>query len=89
MSPSDLIEILEQHPAERLRVVMASGQDVIIHNPLRAVVNGLSLYIQIYGDEDSRVRPQARIVSIPNITMIEPFRGGPPNGRVPRRRRPR
>lgn len=86
MSPTDLIEILEDHPGERLRVVMASGDQVIIENPLRAVVSGMSLYIQMYDDSSERMSAQARIVSIPNITLIEPVRR-PPNGRTPRRRR--
>ena len=85
MSPSDLIEILEEHPAERLRLVLASGDHVMIEKPLRTVVNGLSLYIPMYGQKDDRLGPHARVVSISNITLVEPALR-PPRGRTPRRR---
>jgi hypothetical protein len=86
MSPSDLIEIIEEHPTERLRVVMASGDEVVIETPQRTVVSGLALRIQLYDESNERMRPHARVVSIPNITLVEPIRR-PPEGRRPRRRR--
>ena len=86
MSPSDLEEILQEHFTDRLRVVMSSGDEVIIEQPQRTLIGGLSLYIQMFEDSASRTNRRVRVVSIPNINLIEPLRPGQ-NGRRPRRRR--
>lgn len=86
MSPTNLLEVLEEHPNDRLRVVMASGDEIVIQNPMRTVVSGLALRIQLYDESNERVKPEARLVSIPNITLVEPIQR-PPEGRRPRRRR--
>jgi hypothetical protein len=86
MSSSELEDYLQEHQNERLRVVMSSGDEVIIEEPQKTVIGGLSLHIQMYGNWTRRQGPKVRIVSIPNINIIEPISPGS-NGRRSRRRR--
>ena len=87
MSRDELEQYLRRHENERLRVVMSSGDEWIIEHPQRTIVDGLSLYIQMYENAATRTTPRARIVSIPNINFMEPVRPGSNGGRSPRRRR--
>jgi hypothetical protein len=66
--------------------VLSSGDELIIEQPQRTLISGLSLYIQMYEDWATRIGRRVRIISIPNINLIEPMRPGP-SGRRPRRRR--
>ena len=86
MSSSELEEYLEGHQNDRLRIVMSRGDEMIIEQPVKTLVSGLSLHIQMYGNWPMRREPSVRIVSIPNINIIEPIRPGS-NGRRTRRRR--
>jgi len=86
MSSSELEEYLQGHQDDRLRLVMSSGDEMIIEEPRKTLIDGLTLHIQMYGNWTLREAPRVRIVSIPNINIIEPIRRGP-NGRRPRRRR--
>ena len=87
MSSDELEGYLRRHENERLRVVMSSGDEWVIEHPGRTIVDGLSLYVQMYENVASRMMPRARIVSIPNINFMEPIRPGSNGGRRPRRRR--
>ncbi len=86
MSPSDLEEFLGEHVTDRVRVVLSSGDELFIEQPQKTIISGLSLYIQMYEDWATRIGRRVRIISIPNINLIEPVRPGP-SGRRPRRRR--
>ncbi len=79
MSPSDVQQYLEDHPTDRLRVIMSSGDHLTIEYSDRTLIGGLSLYIEMYSDPTARSGRRVRAVSIPNINVIEPIRGG--NGR--------
>ena len=85
MSSPELEEFLQEHVTDRLRVVMSSGDELIIEQPQRTLIGGLSLYIQMYEDSAARIGLRVRIISVPNINLVEPIRPGP-NGRRPRRR---
>jgi hypothetical protein len=87
MSSDELESYLRRHENERLRVVMSSGDEWVIEHPGRTIVDGLSLYVQMYEKVASRMSPRVRIVSIPNINYMEPIRPGSNGGRRPRRRR--
>ena len=76
MSSDELESYLRRHENERLRVVMSSGDEWVIEHPGRTIVDGLSLYVQMYEKVASRMSPRARIVSIPNINFMEPIRPG-------------
>jgi hypothetical protein len=83
MSPTDLEELLQEHFTDRLRVMLSSGDEVIIEQPQRTIISGLSLYVQMFEDSASRMGRRVRVISIPNINLIEPMRPGR-NGRRPR-----
>jgi hypothetical protein len=71
MSPSELEEHLFQEPFIPLRITLASGDVVVIDNPRRAVIAGLSLYYAIADDPATRVGKKGKLMSIPNIVMVE------------------
>jgi len=82
MGPTDLEEILYREPFVPLRVTVASGDQVIVDNPHRAMISGFSLYYGIADNPESRIGNRVRIISIPNIVLIEPVPQGPRrNGR--------
>jgi hypothetical protein len=83
MSPTDLEELLQEHFTDRLRVMPSSSDEVIIEQPQRTIISGLSLYVQMFEDSASRMGRRVRVISIPNINLIEPMRPGR-NGRRPR-----
>jgi hypothetical protein len=87
MSSDELERYLREHERERLRVVMSSGDEWVIEEPVRTFIDGLSLYVQMYENWAARRKPRVRIVSIPNINFMEPIRPGSNGGRSPRRRR--
>jgi hypothetical protein len=85
MSPTELEEILFEEPFRPFRVTMASGDQYIVNNPRRAMINGLSLVVGLHDDPHSRIGQRLKIISIPNIVMAEHVEPGRSNGR---RRRP-
>jgi hypothetical protein len=85
MSPTDLDDILQEQPRTPLRLTLSSGDQVIIDNPGRTLVAGLSLFIGVSDDPAARVGERVRIVSVPNINLIERIEAPRRNGR--RRRR--
>ena len=85
MSPTDLDDILREDPRRRFRLTLASGDQVIIENPLRTLIIGVALYVGISEDPQSRIGQRLRIVSIPNISLVEEVIGRHNGGR--RRRR--
>ena len=73
MSPSEIEEILDFEPFIPLRLTLASGDTVELHRRAGVGVTGLSLSVQ-----DSGLSGQARLrlVSIPNIVLVEPIADG-------------
>jgi hypothetical protein len=85
MSPSELEEILFEEPFKPFRVTLASGDQYVVNNRLRALISGLSLVVGLNDDPAARTGTQLKLISIPNIVMaeqIDPRR--PPGGRRPR-----
>lgn len=84
MGPSELEEYLFEDPVPTLRLILASGDEVIVRNEDAPFISGLSLVLR--GDPISeRVTTGSRLVSIPNIVLLEPVPPGRTTGR--RRRR--
>ena len=86
MSPTEIEEILYEEPFRPFRVTMASGDQYVVNNPRRAILNGLSLVVGLHDDPASRIGSRLKIISIPTIVMAEQIDAGrPPRGRRPRR----
>lgn len=71
MSPTDLDDILHEPPLAPTRLTLSSGDQIVIDNPLRTLVAGLSLFIGVADDPQSRIGQRVKIVSILNINLIE------------------
>ena len=85
MSPTDLEEHLFSDPFVPQRLTLASGDQVIVDNPQRALIAGPALYYGTSDDPAARVGKRVKVISIPNIVLIEPVDQRP--GRNGRRRR--
>jgi hypothetical protein len=81
MSPSGLEEQIYREPFLPLRLTLASGDQVILDNPRRVMMTGLELYYLLADDPDSRIGKRVKIISIPNIVLVEPVSPRPRNGR--------
>jgi hypothetical protein len=84
MSPSELEEVLYEEPFKPLRLTLASGDQIVINSNRRALISGVSLVYGMSDDPSARTGQRLRIVSIPNIVLVEPAGNG---GRRTRRRR--
>ena len=84
MSPSEVEEYILQDPMPTLRLTLASGDQLIIRDEDRAFVSGLALVIR-GSNTGNRMVAQSRLVSIPNIVLVEPTTA-PPQTRGRRRK---
>ena len=80
MGPSDLEEYLMEEPFRPVRLVLASGDRLVIKHRSEALVTGMSLYLGKSTSED-RAPGYYRLVSIPNIVYVERAESLPPSGR--------
>lgn len=80
MSPSEVEELLDQEPFHPLRITLASGDQIIVREEHHPIVSGLSLVLSSEAVA-GRVTAGPRLVSIPNITLVDPFQGRPPTTR--------
>jgi hypothetical protein len=71
MGPSEVEEILFDEPFVPLRITVAGGDQIVVDNPRRALLSGLSLYYGIADNPESRHANRVKIISIPNIVLIE------------------
>ena len=85
MSPSHLDDMLSEQPVLPLRLTLSSGDQILIDNPARTSIAGLSLFIDVADNPEARIGERVRIVSIPGINLIKRVEGPRRNGR--RRRR--
>lgn len=70
MGPSDLQEVLDFVPFTPLRLTLASGDVVELLQREGLNVTGLSLSV---ADTTLTGTPRLRLVSIPNICLVEPM----------------
>jgi hypothetical protein len=81
MSPSELADMFEQNPDVAFRITLSSGDVVDVLNPRRTLVDTIMLYVSQSDDPRATVGQSTRIISIPNIAMIEPVDPRRPQGR--------
>ena len=81
MSPSELAQLFEDNPERAFRVTLSSGDTIDINNPRRTLVDNIMLYISQSDDPRALVGQRTRVISIPNIAMIEPIEPGRSRGR--------
>ena len=86
MTPTEIFTIFERHPDDAFRLQLASGDNVIVDNPRRIIIEELMLYVGQADDPDSPFARTVRYVSIPNITLVERIDRGQLRRRSPRRR---
>lgn len=70
MGPSEIEEWLEFAPFVPARLTLSSGDVIEVRRRSGLAVNGLSLALY---DEGGNGSSRLRLVSIPNIAMIEPL----------------
>jgi len=85
MSPSDLEQFIERTPVPTLRLTLSSGDQLIIGEDDRPFLEGLTLVLRGQSADDRTVGP-SRLVSVPNIVLVEPM---PRRPGTTRRRRSR
>jgi hypothetical protein len=72
MSPSKLAELFEQNPDRPFRITLSSGDTGNVLNPRRTLIDNIMLYVSQSDDPRARVGRSTRIISVPNIAVIEP-----------------
>ena len=77
MSPSDLQEVLDFEPFTPVRLTLASGDVVELYERDALSIVGLALSI---ADTDMAGQPRLRLVSVPNICLLEPIASGGGSG---------
>ena len=75
MSPSELEIYLDQDPNQVIRLTLSSGDQILVRSEDRPVVEGLALILR--GPETGRFAQRHRLVSVPNITLVEPVTSRP------------
>jgi hypothetical protein len=83
MSPDEIDQYLLQVPMPPLRLTLASGDQIVLRQEDYPFTSGLTLVIRGSPNGD-RMVDHSRLVSIPNIVLVEPLGSLPPN---PSRRR--
>jgi hypothetical protein len=79
MSPDELDQYVSQEPMPTLRLTLNSGDQIVIRQQDRPIVSGLTLVLR--GLETDRHTLGHRLVSVPNIALVEPILDRPPAGR--------
>jgi hypothetical protein len=78
MSPSDLNDILKNWRSGPMRMTLTSGDQIIIERPDLVTISQYSLVFGAGYSRGSDVSERVRLISIPNIALIEevPHRNG-------------
>lgn len=86
MSPSELEEYLQGEPLHSVRLTLSSGDQVVINPGDQWIVTGLAL---VLGGEPQtgRVTVGPRLVSVPNVVLVESLASRPSGGTGRRERR--
>lgn len=71
MSPSEIYELFEENPESAFRLRLSSGDEVIVANPRRTLIENLVLHVGLADDPDAPIATSRKYVSIPNIALIE------------------
>jgi hypothetical protein len=81
MSPTDLEERIYREPFVPLRLTLASGDQVVIESSQRVLMDGRAIYYLISDDPASRIGKRVKLISIPNIVLVESVTNGRHKGR--------
>jgi hypothetical protein len=84
MSPSDLADLFEKNPTQPYRLILDSGDRVIVAEPRKTVMSEITLFLRASEDIEKPLG-KVSIVSVPSIAMVEPI-DRPPSFRSRRRR---
>ena len=71
VSPSEIEEILSYRPLQPLRVVLTSGDEMIVREQDKPFISGLCLVLRGVALREE-ILARSRLLSIPNIALIEP-----------------
>jgi hypothetical protein len=71
VSPSDLEEYIAQRPLPTMRLTLSSGDQLIIGEEDTPILEGLTLVLR-GRTVSGRVTSHPRLVSVPNIVLVEP-----------------
>ncbi len=85
MTPTEMYDIIDQHPDRPIKLTLSSGDVVVVDNPRRTIIQELALYIGQADDPDAPFAQRIRVVSIPNIAMVEHIDRSQLRGRSRRR----
>jgi hypothetical protein len=80
MGPSELEEYILEEPFRPIRLVLSSGDRLLIKHRSEALVIGLSLILG-RSTVEQRTPGYYRVVSLPNIAYVERAEGSPLGGR--------
>ncbi|HEX8322738.1 MAG TPA: hypothetical protein VF595_02380 [Tepidisphaeraceae bacterium] len=72
MSPSELADLFEKNPTQPYRLILDSGDRVIVADPRKTLVSQITLFLRASEDVEKQLG-KVSMVAIPNITMIEPI----------------
>ena len=86
MSPDEMDVLIEGEPFRPFRVTLASGDQFVINNRHRVFTSGLTLVAGLADDPNDRRGKQLKLISIPNIVMVEHVEGNRPPDRRRRRK---
>ena len=84
VSPSDLEQYIDQKPVPTLRLTLSSGDQLIVGDDDKPFLEGLTLVLRGRSVNERTTGP-SRLVSVPNIVLVEPV----PRRPDPARRRSR
>jgi hypothetical protein len=84
MSPTDLADLFD-NAAGPLQLTLASGDRILVDNPKRTIIEGLTAYIGQADAAEDRLARRVRWVSIQNITLVKKADPRLLNGRHRRR----
>lgn len=79
MGPAELEELLHREPFQLIRLVLASGDVILIENSLQGAVVGLTLVLEPGSGKRTGSSTRPRLVSIPNICFAERIESAPPS----------
>lgn len=80
MTVQDFKDLLSQRPFEPFRVVMSSGEKYEVRHPEMAWLTRTTLYVGT-GRAEAGIPDEARMLSLPHVTTIEPITNGKPRRR--------
>ena len=86
MSPSEVGDYFLANPDQPVKLTLSSGDSLVISRPVNAFIEAQRLFVYNIVDGERRIANGKKLISIPNITLMEPFHGKPPRWQTRRGR---